>query len=66
VLQRVLACGGTISAEHGVGTLKAAWLERARGGAEVAAMRAIKAALDPEGLLNPGVVLPTGVVRTLS
>jgi FAD/FMN-containing dehydrogenase len=66
VLERVLACGGTISAEHGVGVAKAAWLERARGVAEVAAMRAIKAALDPDGLLNPGVVLPTSAVRSLS
>jgi FAD/FMN-containing dehydrogenase len=59
VLELVLACGGTISAEHGVGTAKARWLEPARGAGEVAAMRAIKAALDPAGLLNPGAVLPT-------
>jgi FAD/FMN-containing dehydrogenase len=58
VLELVLACGGTISAEHGVGIVKAAWLQRARGAAEVAAMRAIKRALDPQGLLNPGAILP--------
>ena len=52
-----LACGGTISAEHGIGVAKAHWLERARGGAEVAAMRAVKRGLDPDGLLNPGAVL---------
>jgi FAD/FMN-containing dehydrogenase len=57
VLQLVLECGGTISAEHGVGIAKARWLQRARGESEVAAMRAIKRALDPEGLLNPGAVL---------
>jgi FAD/FMN-containing dehydrogenase len=57
VLDLVLRCGGTISAEHGVGVAKARWLPRARGDAEVAAMRAVKAALDPEGLLNPGAVL---------
>ena len=57
VLDLVLACGGTISAEHGVGVAKAHRLLDARGEAEVAAMRAIKAALDPAGLLNPGVVL---------
>jgi len=57
VLALVLELGGTISAEHGVGVAKAAWLERARGQAEVAAMRAIKRALDPAGILNPGVVL---------
>jgi FAD/FMN-containing dehydrogenase len=58
VLELTLACGGTISAEHGVGVEKARWLERARGGAEVVAMRALKDALDPQNLLNPGAVLP--------
>jgi FAD/FMN-containing dehydrogenase len=58
VLALVLECGGTISAEHGIGVVKADWLQRARGAAEVAAMRAIKRALDPDGLLNPGAVLP--------
>ena len=57
VLELVLECGGTISAEHGVGVAKAPWLERARGHAEVEAMRRIKRALDPERLLNPGAVL---------
>jgi FAD/FMN-containing dehydrogenase len=57
VLSLALQCGGTISAEHGVGVSKARWLERARGAQEVAAMRAIKRALDPDGLLNPGAVL---------
>jgi FAD/FMN-containing dehydrogenase len=57
VLELVLGCGGTISAEHGIGVAKAAWLERARGAAEVAAMRSIKRALDPDNLLNPGAVL---------
>jgi FAD/FMN-containing dehydrogenase len=59
VLGLVLECGGTISAEHGIGVAKAAWLERARGSTEVAAMRAVKRALDPGWLLNPGAVLTT-------
>jgi FAD/FMN-containing dehydrogenase len=59
VLELALGCGGTISAEHGVGVAKARWLERARGVEEVAAMRAIKRALDPHNLLNPGAVLLT-------
>jgi FAD/FMN-containing dehydrogenase len=57
VLELTLACGGTISAEHGVGVEKARWLERARGVTEVATMRAVKDALDPGHLLNPGAVL---------
>ncbi len=57
VLALALEAGGTISAEHGIGVAKAAWLERACGAAEVAAMRALKRALDPDGLLNPGTVL---------
>ncbi len=57
VLALVIDLGGTIAAEHGVGTAKAGWLERARGHEEVAAMRAVKRALDPHGVLNPGAVL---------
>jgi FAD/FMN-containing dehydrogenase len=57
VLRLVAACGGTISAEHGVGRLKARWLDLVRTPGEIAAMAAIKRALDPDGLLNPGVVL---------
>jgi FAD/FMN-containing dehydrogenase len=57
VLELVLDCGGTISAEHGVGISKARWLQRARGADEVRAMRAVKRALDPGNVLNPGAVL---------
>jgi FAD/FMN-containing dehydrogenase len=57
VLRLVAACGGTISAEHGVGMLKARWLSLVRSPGEVAALRALKGALDPAGMLNPGVVL---------
>ncbi len=49
--------GGSVSAEHGIGTLKRHALEYSRSAAELAAMRAIKAALDPKGILNPGKVL---------
>lgn len=48
---------GSISAEHGVGTLKRDWLNHSRTPAEIAAMRAIKAALDPKGIMNPGKVI---------
>jgi FAD/FMN-containing dehydrogenase len=58
---RVLAlaadCGGTVSAEHGIGVHKPAYLGLSRSEAERAAMRAIKRALDPAGVLNPGVGL---------
>lgn len=65
VKQAVQACvhdivhemGGSFSAEHGVGRLKVGDLERYGDPARLAAMRAIKAALDPQGILNPGVML---------
>jgi len=57
VLGRVVADGGSVSAEHGIGTAKRAWLLRDRSAGDVAAMRAVKAALDPDGVLNPGVLL---------
>jgi FAD/FMN-containing dehydrogenase len=57
VLRLAAEHGGTISAEHGVGVAKARFLHLTRPPGEIAAMRAIKAALDPRGLLNPGVVL---------
>lgn len=56
VLGLVADRGGSISAEHGIGVAKTAWLERTRSPADLAAMRAVKAALDPCGLLNPGVL----------
>ncbi len=49
---------GSFSAEHGVGQLKPYMMPDWRGGAELDAMRRIKAALDPLGILNPGKVLP--------
>jgi FAD/FMN-containing dehydrogenase len=50
--------GGSFSAEHGVGKLKPYMMPEWRGGAELATMRRIKAAIDPRGLMNPGKVLP--------
>lgn len=51
------AMEGSVSAEHGVGRLKVADLERYGDPTKLAAMRAIKQALDPNGILNPGAVL---------
>ncbi|MEO0938662.1 MAG: FAD-binding oxidoreductase [Pseudomonadota bacterium] len=53
----VHARGGSVSAEHGIGRLKVDDLERYGDPAKLAAMRGIKAALDPKGIMNPGAVL---------
>ena len=53
----VHAAGGSIAAEHGIGRLKVEELERYGDPAKLAAMRQVKAALDPLGILNPGAVL---------
>ncbi|MEM7499218.1 MAG: FAD-binding oxidoreductase [Pseudomonadota bacterium] len=52
-----LALGGSFAAEHGIGRVKARQLAERLDPAKLAAMRAIKAALDPNGILNPGAVL---------
>ncbi|MEI6486260.1 MAG: FAD-binding oxidoreductase [Sphingomonadales bacterium] len=52
----VAAAGGSISAEHGIGRLKRADLARHGDPVRLAAMRAIKQALDPHGIMNPGVL----------
>lgn len=49
--------GGAVSAEHGIGTVKRKVLGHSRSPDELAAMRAIKMALDPKNILNPGKVL---------
>ena len=54
------AAGGSVSAEHGIGRAKVADLERYGDPARLAALRAIKAALDPAGIMNPGAVLRNG------
>lgn len=58
VARLAAAHGGSVSAEHGIGRAKAGWLGWSRSAAEITAMRAIKSALDPAGLLNPGVLFP--------
>ena len=63
----VVAHGGSFSAEHGIGRLKAAELQRYCSATQLSMMRAIKTALDPHGIMNPGKVLvPTGDRHTLS
>ncbi len=58
VLRYVASLGGSISAEHGIGTAKRAWLHLNRSPAELAVFRALKAAFDPTGTLNPAVLIP--------
>lgn len=57
LVQRAIDCGGTCTGEHGVGLHKMAFLHAEVGDGALALMRAIKAALDPLGILNPGKVL---------
>ena len=57
IFDTVMAHGGSISAEHGVGRLKRDELARLRPPAATEAMRAIKRALDPQGIMNPGRVV---------
>ncbi len=57
VLAAAARRGGSISAEHGIGTAKARYLHLVRGPAELAAFAAIKHALDPAGIMNPAVLL---------
>jgi glycolate oxidase len=58
VVATALALGGTITGEHGIGSEKRRQMRQRFSPTELAAMRAVKAAFDPDGLLNPGVLLP--------
>ena len=62
VLRLCAERGGSIGAEHGIGRVKVRWLGLSRSPAELAAMRAVKTAWDPTGLLNPGVLLGPAVL----
>ena len=57
IARRAIALGGTCTGGHGVGYGKAGLLELEHGAEGVGLMRAIKAALDPDGIMNPGKIL---------
>jgi D-lactate dehydrogenase (cytochrome) len=58
LVARAIEMGGTSTGEHGIGLGKLEFLQAEHGAAAVATMRAIKRALDPKGLMNPGKVIP--------
>ncbi len=56
MMELIAGCGGNVSSEHGVGTVKRSYLGMSREPADIAAMRVVKAALDPTGYLNAAVL----------
>lgn len=56
MMELIAECGGNVSSEHGVGSRKRAYLGMSREAADIAAMRTVKAALDPTGYLNAAVL----------
>ncbi len=60
IFSAAIACGGTLSGEHGIGLLKKEFLEQDLGKDAIEAMKRIKLALDPNQILNPGKIFPTG------
>ncbi|HET6348839.1 MAG TPA: FAD-linked oxidase C-terminal domain-containing protein [Candidatus Krumholzibacteria bacterium] len=61
IFELTVSLGGMISGEHGIGYVQKGYLPIALAPSELAAMRAIKQALDPEGVLNPGKIFPDEV-----
>lgn len=58
LIHHAIAVGGTSTGEHGIGSGKIDYMQEEYGDAAIALMRAIKTAVDPQGLLNPGKILP--------
>ena len=58
-MEATLRCGGTIAHHHGIGRLRAQWMAEEHG-AGLSVLRTVKRALDPHGIMNPGVLLPAG------
>lgn len=60
IFTAAITCGGTLSGEHGIGLLKKEFMEQDLGHNTIEAMKKIKLALDPNNILNPGKIFPTG------
>ena len=58
LFERVVALEGSISGEHGIGFAKAPYLAIELSPDEIALMKRVKAAFDPDGILNPGKIFP--------
>ncbi|MGH9295638.1 MAG: FAD-binding oxidoreductase, partial [Acidimicrobiales bacterium] len=58
LLRLAVSYGGSVSAEHGIGVARLDYVPLVRSTAEMAVMRSVKSALDPAGVLNPGVLIP--------
>ncbi|MGI8841541.1 MAG: FAD-binding oxidoreductase [Caulobacteraceae bacterium] len=58
IMEATDAHGGSLAHHHGIGRVRRGWLERELGAGGVALLRRVKAALDPNGIMNPGVLLP--------
>lgn len=61
IMALTISLGGTITGEHGVGKLKQPWLPRQLGSEVMTLTRELKAALDPQSILNPGVIVADAV-----
>jgi glycolate oxidase len=61
ILEECIACGGSITAEHGIGVEKIDLMERLFAPADLEAMRRVRTAFDPTGRFNPGKLIPQGV-----
>ena len=60
ILRHCIDLGGSLTGEHGVGVEKREWMPLLFGEADLAVMRRLRDAADPDGLCNPGKLLPTG------
>ena len=61
ILEECIACGGSITAEHGIGVEKIGLMDRLFAPADLEAMRRVRQAFDPTGRLNPGKLIPEGM-----